>query len=83
MSAGTAVQAFARTVELQTESAATCAVLQDRTNMLLNIGHSCILGAVGTGAYVETVNERDENDQVRPLCNASFRTMLVKLSMHS
>jgi len=59
------VQAFTRTVELRTEGAATCAVLQDRTNMLLNIGHSCILGAVATGVRVESIQQGDENDQVR------------------
>eukprot|EP00892_Ulva_mutabilis_P012103 jgi/Ulvmu1/9265/UM050_0014.1 len=69
--AGSAVQAFARTLELQSESATTCAVLQDRTNMLLNVGHSSILAAVGTGVCVETVRECDEGDQAPQEDNSS------------
>lgn len=68
---GLGVEAFVRTLQLNTENAATCADLQDRTNALLTIGHSCILGAVGTGVYVETVKEADQNDKV---CNLEAGT---------
>lgn len=71
MVTGAGVEAFARTLDLSTGSAATCADLQDRTNALLTVGHSCILGAVSTGVYVETVKEGDETDQVRHLQNNS------------